>query len=910
MKLGTILTQRLVLFMTGGILIMGMITFTIIFTSIPTYVSQVEDTLILNEKSNLNVRTNNIAILVTNKFSQTISDIGIVKDYTLSVYNNEFSIKNYYQSYFSIQINGGSIPPGTPCSGICEGISNLRYTTWFNKNQYDPNLNYHLDNTSLLDNVLAPMIQANDAYQFIYLGIENDGFFRISPWQFSDSYTTMNYTCSYNGSDVTGYDPRCRGWYYDSKLNPEQVRFSTPYNDATTDLIMITASTTVNNPSTGDLLGVIGFDLSMTDLDNVILSANILDNGYTYLFDFDAKMVIYPDLSKDEVFSINEIEFSTQQDILDFAPILQRMTSGLEGQESFYKNGQEKWYITYQPITNTSYGIAMVVPYSDVVLSATTMSDTILGLNTGLAVVVIAIAVVMSALGSMAAKSCSENIVSQIKEFNNVTQSITAGKLDVEMGNIEFGSTEFKLIGEKFNMLLNVVRFANSSFFQNNMELAYKNYNNVEQILVELNNERGLGVVYNNKANALTQMESLSNHLAEAEKFFNLAIENALSLLDKAEVESNYKFSETVEFFKITLANRYDNLGHYYFVCGHYDQALEHHDKAIDLHMATDNKLGEMQAYGNKGLIYMEQNRAEEAEKMFMEAYLVATDRYNQNIHENEIGVRKNVELLQYASMNMGLHYAKMKKIDEARQYLNYTLTLTKKIHINVRNQCMMALIDIYDEHFGEEGKIIAEKQKKEMNFGSGAAKNIIFVLDISGSMSGSRIITCRTSIMDIVTNHLGSTDTVSLYTFNNLIEKVFFKLPSTDHDLIRNYVNNRTRTQSRTAFYDAIFNAVSDMNEDVMDNSNQWMVALTDGEDNCSKKSCEFIESLVRVHKVNLIVITVGQLQTEDDIRKIVGASPQGMHIKAEGGTEAISEAFGQAAIVISKGHVNMEVL
>lgn len=620
-------------------------------------------------------------------------------------------------------------------------------------------------------------------------------------------------------------------------------------------------------------------------------------------------MVIYPDLSIDETLTINQVEFTNQQDIYDFAPILERMTSAGIGQETFYKNGEE-WYITFQPINQTSYGIAMVVPYSDVVLSSAEMSSTILGLNTALAIVVISIAIIMSGLGAFGAKSCSENIVSQINEFNTITQSITAGKLDVEMGNIEFGSLEFKKIGEKFNMLLNVVRFANSSFFQNNMELAYKNYNNVEQILKELNNERGLGVVYNNKANALTQMDSMSNHLSEAEKFFNLAIDNALSLLDNAEIESNNQFSETVEFFKITLANRYDNLGHYYYVCCQYDKALENHDKAINLHMSSDNKLGEMQAYGNKGLVYMELNRAEEAEKMFMEAYLVATDRYNQNMHENEIAVRKNVELLQYASMNMGLHYAKMKKIDEARQYLNYTLTLTKTIHINVRNQCMMALIDIYDTHFGEEGKIIAEKQRKEMNFGNGAAKNIIFILDISGSMSGSRIITCRTSVMDIVTEHLSSNDSVSLYTFNNLIEKVFFKIPSTEVDQIRNYIDNRTQTKSRTAFYDALFMAITDMKDDEMDNSNQWVIALTDGEDNCSKTTSEFIENYVRTHKVNLIVITVGQLQTEDDIRKIVNASSQGMLIKAEGGTEAISEAFGQAAMVITKGHVNMEVL
>ena len=909
MKLANILTNRLVVFLTVGILIMGTVTFSIIFTSIPNWINQVEDSLVENEQDNLVVRTNNLAILVTDKFSQTVVDVGIIKNYTTSIYSNEFPVKSYYESYFGVESVDPSVPPGTT------GTSNPRYTVWYNDASSDPNSNPHLDNTSLTDNVFSPILRSNSGYQFLYIGID-DGFYRIAPWSRLNNYPTLAYTCVSTNTPVVGYDPRCRLWYHDAKQNQNEMRFTEPYNDATTGLVLITVSHSISHPFTNEFMGVIGVDISMSELEETVLSSTILNNGYTYLFDNNGNMVIYPELSKDKVYTVLETEFSSQVDRDRFVATLGRMTSGETGQESFYKNGDEL-YITYQPIDETLYGIAMVVPYDDVVESATDMSKTVNTGYIGMAVAVGCIVIVMAIVGGFTARACAKNIVSQIKDFNDITASITAGKLGVEMGDMQFNSSEFQQIGEKFQMLLNVVQFANSSFFQNNITKAFECYCKVEAIVDELDNQKGRGVVYNNKANALTQMSTQNNaddarnNLIEAEKMFDLAIKNAQQLLEEAKKDAGDQFNETVEFFKITLGNRFDNLGHYYLVCGNLQKAYENHDKAIQLHVETDNKLGEMKAFGNKGLVFMADNKPEEAEQMFEEAYKVAVERYTQN-RNSEVDVEKNTELLQYASMNMGLHYAKMKKIDEARQFLNYALTLTKKIHINIRNQCMMALIGIYREHYGSEGARLADEQERKLNLGGNPPKNIIFVLDTSGSMAGGFIETCRRSIIEIVTQYMGPSDTVSLYTFNTSVRKVFFKKSiETDMNEIQHNVNHNTRVGGMTAFYKAVRMAINDMNNDGMENSSQWIVALTDGADNQSRPiTCHNIASDVKKNDVNLIVITVGSISTINDILMLTDASEKGMHIEAAGGADAISEAFGKAAVAISKGHVNMEIL
>lgn len=903
MKLATILTTRLVVVMTLGIFIMGIITFSIIFTSIPDWMKQVEDSLVENEQENLVVRTNNLAVLVTNKFSQTIVDVGIIKNYTTSIYSNEFPIESYYTSYFGVESVDPSVPPGTT------GSSNPRYSVWYNDVSSDPNNNPHLDNTSLIDNAFTPVQRSNEGYQFVYIGID-DGMYRIAPWSRLNNYPTLTYTCSSTGNTVVGYDPRCRPWYHDAKQNQDEMRFTEPYNDATTGLVLITASHSISNPTTGEFMGVIGIDLAMSELEETVLSLTILNNGYTYLFDNNGNLVIYPELEKDRVYTILETEFSSQVDRDRFAAILNRMTSGETNQEIFYKNG-DKWYITYQPITLTLYGVAMVVPYDDVVESATDMKETVNSGYIGMTVAVGCIAIVMAIIGGYTAKKCSDNIVRQIKDFNNITSSITANKLDVEMGNMEYGSTEFKQIGEKFQMLLDVVRFANSSYYQNDLNKAFQLFSKVEVTLTELGNDKGLGVVYNNKANALTQMDQVENNLVEAEKLFDLAIKNAEKLLNDAKKDAGETFSASVEFFKITLANRFDNLGHYYLVCGNLSKAHENHDKAIELHMQTDNVFGKMKACGNKGLVYMAENKPDEAEEMFKEAYIEASNRYTQNIN-SEVDISKNTELLQYASMNMGVHYYKMKKVEDARQFLNYALSLTQKIHVNVKNKCEMTIADIYEEHYGSEGKLIAKDMKKKLNIGRTFPKNVIFVLDTSGSMSGSFITTCRNSIMDIITNYLGESDSISLYTFNTNVRKILFKKSvSNDIQEISHNIANNTKAGGTTAFYTAVSQAIDDMNNDGMDNSSQWIVALTDGEDNRSHPlTSEQVARKVSANKVNLIVITVGNISTINDIMKLTDASEKGMHISANGGATAISEAFGQAAAVISNGHVNMEVL
>ena len=128
----------------------------------------------------------------------------------------------------------------------------------------------------------------------------------------------------------------------------------------------------------------------------------------------------------------------------------------------------------------------------------------------------------------------------------------------------------------------------------------------------------------------------------------------------------------------------------------------------------------------------------------------------------------------------------------------------------------------------------------------------------------------------------------------------------------ISNYVNHSTNCTSTTAFYQAVHKAAHDMSNDAMSNSNQWIIALTDGDDNCSSRGGVDSNKVIRYiqqEKVNLIIITVRSLSNEPEIKRMAAASPKGMHIPAGSNTSAISDAFGEATKFIN-GQITLEVL
>ncbi|WP_421682010.1 methyl-accepting chemotaxis protein [Stutzerimonas urumqiensis] len=92
-----------------------------------------------------------------------------------------------------------------------------------------------------------------------------------------------------------GYDPRQRPWYT-AAANAGATTLTEPYLDAATNELIITAATPARNG--GEMLGVVGGDLSLKTLVEIINALDFDGMGYAFLVSGDGKVLVHPDASK------------------------------------------------------------------------------------------------------------------------------------------------------------------------------------------------------------------------------------------------------------------------------------------------------------------------------------------------------------------------------------------------------------------------------------------------------------------------------------------------------------------------------------------------------------------------------------------------------------------------------------
>ncbi|RRI99815.1 methyl-accepting chemotaxis protein PctA, partial [Pseudomonas aeruginosa] len=112
-------------------------------------------------------------------------------------------------------------------------------------------------------------------FSFTYLG-QQDGVFTMRP----------------DSPMPAGYDPRSRPWYKDA-VAAGGLTLTEPYVDAATQELIIAAATPVK--AAGNTLGVVGGDLSLKTLVQIINSLDFSGMGYAFLVSGDGKILVHPD---------------------------------------------------------------------------------------------------------------------------------------------------------------------------------------------------------------------------------------------------------------------------------------------------------------------------------------------------------------------------------------------------------------------------------------------------------------------------------------------------------------------------------------------------------------------------------------------------------------------------------------
>ena len=93
-----------------------------------------------------------------------------------------------------------------------------------------------------------------------------------------------------------GYDPRVRPWYKDAIANDGNVILTAPYEDASVKGSMIvTFAKTVKDANTNETIGVIGLDIKLTTISDIVSKIKVGEEGYVVLLDATGQVVAHKD---------------------------------------------------------------------------------------------------------------------------------------------------------------------------------------------------------------------------------------------------------------------------------------------------------------------------------------------------------------------------------------------------------------------------------------------------------------------------------------------------------------------------------------------------------------------------------------------------------------------------------------
>lgn len=150
------------------------------------------------------------------------------------------------------------------------------------------------------------------------------------------------------------YDPRERDWYKDA-MEYDHPYVSIPYEDASSGQTVITVSTQIKKD--GKTIGVLGIDIFMKDIKELINGIKLYDTGFAYVIDSEGYIVSYKDYEPSE--ELSKIEDGSKESLVD--PILEGEDKTFYSVEDGVKRVNSKY-----DIIGTDWTLVVSVPETEV----------------------------------------------------------------------------------------------------------------------------------------------------------------------------------------------------------------------------------------------------------------------------------------------------------------------------------------------------------------------------------------------------------------------------------------------------------------------------------------------------------------------------------------------------------------
>lgn len=802
-------------------------------------------------------KTADAAIYLQDYLNKIEIDLDRLAAYETQIFGNTINSSNTRSSY---HLTSGPTPSDLMYSNQYKRYISLNYSDYVNNTVVTGTVSDLVNRTAYMDYIADSILRYNSEYITIKMGFEA-GFSRVFPFNSSLSRTSSS-------------DMRAESWYIDAKSNAGKKIISNPLYTAIGPAIIM--SRAVYNQTT--LIGCIGLEVHLTTIRDVFRNITILKTGYAALVNLNGKALAHPQLGTSDYDATIE---SLESNPANFTGVWNIIKSKTVGSEVITKSSKE-YVISYYSVGKFNLTTLAIAPNEEVLASGVSLRAALTNLTTPTFVTFIIVLIAVCVVMVFAVAWFAKRITAPIHGLTESVEKMTKGDLSNEISiDPRHRKNELGLLAQSFQSLLITMRMGNQSYYRGDLHLAYSNYMAALQLFETMNNKKGIGISLNNLGNIYRTwgdfekaMESYNRSIAIAEELNDLN----------------------------GLAARLNNRGLLYLNLTQWNEAKADFNKALKIDQELKNNDRVAMRKRNLGVLAILTNDLTSAKKFLNEAYEI--DRSA----DFTPGLAEDYFQLGRCALHQNSYAA-------AEDHFKQALELAKRIeNYPLIKNILSEMIKVYEI---QKNAPLIEKAQIELNKINDVLvrkKNVIFVIDLSGSMQEyGKMKAVREGALEVYSSKINSQDKVAIIGFHSIVEKILsLTSKGLEEDKIRVCLQRLNHTPYQTAFYDAIGEGI-DMLRTTPDEFQRWIVALTDGQDNNSTKYTP--DNLAAIIKelgfpLNIILIGVGP-ELKDvsfHLLKIVNATPRGKYIPIYS-TKNVAVEIGKAFKVVEEIMASSEI-
>jgi two-component system sensor histidine kinase/response regulator len=352
-----------------------------------------------------------------------------------------------------------------------------------------------------------------DTFQYAIGPLEQKIINIFNRYRLTHTYVNSVYMGRENGSFVrshkrarpTKYDPRTRPWYTLAKENPGKIMRTPPYTSVTSpDVNIGTVKALVDEK--GEVYGVVGIDVTLTNLTDYIESVKVGHKGFMVLLDQEGTFLA----SSDRALRAMTIDALFKDD-------LQAFFTEPQGFVTVTKKS-EKLYLFFYTSPGLGWKLGMIIPVDEI------HDEVKRSVNR----IILALFVSLALLSVLTVAGLQKFVIKPIKKLNDGTRMIAqTGDLNYQIqikSNDEIGS-----LAQSFNEMITSIDQAESALKKSESELK-KHRDHLEELVAE----RTVALEENQKR--LEQAEERSRLLLESagEGIFGVGADGSVTFINPA----------------------------------------------------------------------------------------------------------------------------------------------------------------------------------------------------------------------------------------------------------------------------------------------------------------------------------------------------------------------------------------